>query len=187
MIHPLAGVLSAYGIGLADERLIRAERAVEAPSMRLLASLAAIVGEMGDLAKASRWRVMSAANASIAKYGCASKPGHRHTGLEVPFGALADITRAFETAYRQRFSFAMPDRALIVEAVSVEAISRSDAPVNESPPPGRRWGGWRQCPAHAADSRPSESASTWRAPGAKAHVFAREALGVSMTVAGPRS
>ena len=34
----------------------------------------------------------------------------------------------FERLYRNRFSFLMPDRALVAEAVSVEAVGRADAP-----------------------------------------------------------
>ena len=43
------------------------------------------------------------------------------TPIQVPFGSAADMTAAFESAYRRRFSFLMPDKPIIVEAVSVEA------------------------------------------------------------------
>ena len=45
------------------------------------------------------------------------------SALVVPFGDAAQIQAAFEAAYRQRFAFLMSERALVVEAVSVEAIA----------------------------------------------------------------
>src|SRR5690606_19969470 len=51
------------------------------------------------------------------------------SAIVVPFGAVDAMQAAFEQAYKRRYSFLMPSRALVVEAVSVEAIGRSDAPV----------------------------------------------------------
>jgi 5-oxoprolinase (ATP-hydrolysing) len=56
------------------------------------------------------------------------------SALVVPFGSAADIRSAFETAYRQRFAFLMHERALIVEAVSVEAVGAGDAPAEPRHP-----------------------------------------------------
>ena len=49
-------------------------------------------------------------------------------GQPLPETVVGAITTAFEAAYRQRFSFLMTNRALIVEAVSVEAVIAGDAP-----------------------------------------------------------
>jgi 5-oxoprolinase (ATP-hydrolysing) len=40
----------------------------------------------------------------------------------VPLGRAQDMIAAFERAYRQQFSFLMPDKTIDVEAVSVEAV-----------------------------------------------------------------
>ena len=56
--------------------------------------------------------------------------------LVVPFGDLAAIQRGFEAAYRQRFSFLMQGRTLVVEAVSVEAQLAGDAPAEPLAPLG---------------------------------------------------
>ena len=48
--------------------------------------------------------------------------------LVVPFGTLDEIEAGFEAAYRQRFSFLMQGKGLVVEAVSVEAVVAGDAP-----------------------------------------------------------
>ena len=50
------------------------------------------------------------------------------SALIVNFGNLAEMIKAFEAAYRMRYSFLMPGHALIAEAVSVEAIGSSDTP-----------------------------------------------------------
>ena len=50
------------------------------------------------------------------------------TALVVTLGPVADMLAQFETAYRKQFSFLMPGRALIAEAVSVEAIAAGEAP-----------------------------------------------------------
>ena len=49
------------------------------------------------------------------------------TSLGVALGAVDAMRADFEKLYRNRFSFLMPDRALIAEAVSVEAVGRPDA------------------------------------------------------------
>src|SRR5213075_3516355 len=50
------------------------------------------------------------------------------TALIVSLAPLEKMKAQFEAAYRQQFSFLMPGRALVAEAVSVEAIAPGDAP-----------------------------------------------------------
>ena len=50
------------------------------------------------------------------------------SALVVPFGSAGEVEAAFEAAYRQRFAFLMTGRALVIEAVSVEAVGAADAP-----------------------------------------------------------
>jgi 5-oxoprolinase (ATP-hydrolysing) len=125
-IHPFAGVLSAYGMGLADLRAIR-ERAVE----RRLDDEAAL-----DLA-ASYATLAAEAGAEIGSQGIAAeriqvlrKVHLRYEGTDSPlvvdFGATADIVAAFETAYRRQFGFIATGKAHIIEAISVEAIGTTE-------------------------------------------------------------
>src|SRR5256885_6077459 len=51
------------------------------------------------------------------------------SALIVNFGGVAEMTQSFEAAYRKRYSFLMPGRALIVESVSVEAFGAAAVPV----------------------------------------------------------
>ncbi|HYE93701.1 MAG TPA: hydantoinase B/oxoprolinase family protein, partial [Terriglobales bacterium] len=101
------------------------------------------------------------------------------TSLVVPFGAEAAMRSAFESLYGQRFSFLMPERALVVEAVSVEATAAAD-------------------PAGSAAAVAPEPTATAAAPppaarvpmtsGGASHdtpVYVRETLKPGMRIAGP--
>ncbi|WP_437961282.1 hydantoinase B/oxoprolinase family protein [Sorangium sp. So ce119] len=127
LVHPLAGVLSAYGMGLSDQNAMR-EAAVE---RRLDEAGLAAAAEALD-------RIGAEAEAEIVGQGFA--PGRvrtlrrvhvrydgTDTALVVPHGSAEAIRAAFEAAYRARFAFLMPDKALILESVSVEAIGPGEA------------------------------------------------------------
>jgi 5-oxoprolinase (ATP-hydrolysing) len=125
-LHPFAGVLSAYGMGLADIRAIR-HRTVEAPFDAELVSRLA-----GDIAALEQ-----AARAEIAAQGIAAdavtvlpQVHLKYAGTDAPlitsFGSFAEIKSGFETAHRQQYGFIVPDKALIVDSVSVEAVGHSE-------------------------------------------------------------
>lgn len=127
-VHPLAGVLSAYGMGLADQNVIR-EQAVE--QVLQADALPAVAAQLDALAKAAGDE-LRAQQATAGEVQVHRRVHVRYEGsdaaLIVPFGDLAAIESAFEAAYRQRFAFLMPGKRLIVEAVSVEAVVAGDAP-----------------------------------------------------------
>ena len=130
-VHPLAGVLSAYGMGLADQNVIR-EQAVELP---LAAdALPQVQARLESLEKAARDELVQQ-QVSAGEVRVARRVHVRYQGsdsaLVVPFGDLAAIQAGFEAAYRQRFSFLMQGKALVVEAVSVEAVVAGDAPAEQ--------------------------------------------------------
>jgi 5-oxoprolinase (ATP-hydrolysing) len=129
LIHPLAGALSAYGIGLADVISMR-ETAVEAPlTAALVASLRdEAFGALEDLARAEL-AAQGASSAAPAGIQVTRRVHLRYEGtdtpLQVAYGSAEQMTEAFERAYRARFSFLMEDKRIIVEAVSVEAAVTS--------------------------------------------------------------
>ncbi len=125
MIHPFAGVLSAYGMGLADLRLIR-EETVERPlddAGDLAARAAVLAGEAEVALRAQEAPIASVeAIASLrVKYAGTDTP------LVVPFDDIAAVRAAFEDQHQRRFGFTSPTTPLVVETLSVEAIGRSDA------------------------------------------------------------
>ena len=122
LIHPLAGVLSAYGIGLADILAMR-EHAVEAPLIGdLLGGLPAVLAPLEADARSE----LAAEGVPADRISAARRAHLRYDGTDtaiiVPVGSLPDMIAAFEAEYARRFSFLMRDKQIVVEAVSVEVI-----------------------------------------------------------------
>jgi len=140
-IHPLAGVLSAYGMGLANQIVLR-EAAVEQAlddnglqEARLLAlhlqSEAAVELRAQGLG-AGVLRFVTQAH--VRYQGTDTALGVELPLQNVPGDATAGIRTAFEAGYRRRFSFLMPSHSLVIESVTVECIAPgADAP--PVPPP----------------------------------------------------
>jgi 5-oxoprolinase (ATP-hydrolysing) len=129
LVHPLAGVLSAYGMGLADQSVIR-EQAVECPLDT--SAFPRVRSELLALADATRGELARAQGGAVRVQG---RVHLRYAGsdsaLAVPLAleedatdaqAMAALQAGFEQAYRQRYAFLMQGRGLVVEAVSVEAV-----------------------------------------------------------------
>jgi len=126
-VHPLAGVLSAYGMGLADQSTMR-EAAIERPLADAMADVAATLDRLVAQARSELLRQgVNAAKLLVHRRAHVRYQG-TDSALVVPFGTALQIEAAFEAAYRQRFAFLMQGRALVVEAVSVEAVGAGDAP-----------------------------------------------------------
>ncbi|MDR2987279.1 MAG: hydantoinase B/oxoprolinase family protein, partial [Nocardiopsaceae bacterium] len=125
LIHPLAGVLSAVGLGLADVTAMR-ETAVERPVTRdLQPKLESTCDELADAARAELARQgVEQGQASITRRVHLKYEG-TDTTLPVPLGSMDAMISDFEAAYRQHFSFLMSDRAVVAEAVSVELTASS--------------------------------------------------------------
>jgi 5-oxoprolinase (ATP-hydrolysing) len=126
MIHPLAGVLSAYGMGLADTRLMK-QATVEAPlEPKLMARLDTLIDDLSRSGAADLVDQRISVDRIRAEARIHIKYGGTDTALEVPHGSLDELARDFEAAYLQRFAFTMPRVPLIVESVAVESIGRSE-------------------------------------------------------------
>ena len=127
-IHPLAGVLSAYGMGLADATVMR-ERSVEVSLEE--ANARTIEETLGALSVEACSELLRQ-GVTQERIRVIKRVHLRYDGadsaLMVEHGAPAGMVRQFEAAYRRRYSFLMPGRRLIAEAVSVEAVGLSDAP-----------------------------------------------------------
>ena len=139
MIHPLAGVLSAYGMGLADSRLIK-QATVEAPlEPKLMNRLNEWVDDLSraGAAELAGQRIPAARVRAEARVHI--KYRGSDTALEVDHGSLEELTRGFEVAYRRRFAFTMPGVPLMVESVAVESIGRSEgSDATVAPPTARK-------------------------------------------------
>ena len=185
LIHPLAGVLSAYGIGLADVIAMR-EQAVEAPlTADFIKQLPETTGPLEDDARAE----VQAEGASARRITATHRVHLRYQGTDtaviVPVGPLEQMTAAFEAEYARRFSFLMRDKPVIVEAVSVEVTAARPEAAGD---PGT--GGEAERPPRSAqeNERPVSGArvamftdGAW----AQVDLFARSALRPGHAVDGP--
>ncbi len=125
-IHPLAGVLSALGMGLADRVEMR-ERAVEA--MLAPESERALSGLFEGLVDQTRGALLAQGVAS-ERIVLHRRVHLRYEGTDtaepVAFASPAAMRDAFETAHKRAYGFVMANKSLIVEAVSVEAVGAMD-------------------------------------------------------------
>ena len=139
-IHPLSGVLSAYGMGLADQIAMREaalEKALDEPGIRD-ARILALRLRAQCLAELEAQGLAPAATKGAAADNAAlrvvTRAQVRYEGTDTPLAcelpmagstadAVASIRGAFEARYRRRFAFLMPDHALIIESVTVECIA----------------------------------------------------------------
>ncbi|MBD1823686.1 hydantoinase B/oxoprolinase family protein [Cyanobacteria bacterium FACHB-DQ100] len=136
-IHPFAGVLSAYGIGLAEVRTLK-EKAIEAPLTT--AETPTLAQTLALLSAESRAEI-SAQGIPDDRIQVLHKVRLRYAGTDSTL--LVDFDRAeimrtqFEEIYHQRYGFSMPHKGLIVEAVSVEAIAQAPSLTEPTLPLGR--------------------------------------------------
>ena len=127
-VHPLAGVLSAYGMGLADQSVMR-EAAIELPLADALSRVEQRLAELAfDAAAELRRQGIGETRVTVQQRVHLRYQGS-DSALLVPFGDAVQMQAAFEAAYRRRFAFLMTERPLVVEAVSVEAVAEADAPI----------------------------------------------------------
>ncbi|WP_367154813.1 hydantoinase B/oxoprolinase family protein [Methylomonas sp. HYX-M1] len=167
LLHPLAGVLSAYGMGLAQFRVLR-QRGVE----RHLDGVSA--------AELDEWwgELLAQAAAELSAQGVAAPTIRsrrqlvvRYQGTDTSLALDADqpgqLTERFAAAYRQQFGFCYADRPLLLSAVYLEC-SAGDAPdldcgfqAAAGPVRAERIdrmfsrGAWRETPIYRREALPS--------------------------------
>jgi 5-oxoprolinase (ATP-hydrolysing) len=120
MIHPLAGVLSAYGMGLADRRAVR-ERTLGLPLGNAgMAAIGKAAAELADEAEAElrRQGVAGAVRRDVTLH---LRPAAAESLIDVPMAPLAELQAAFATRHRALFGFdASGD--IIVDMIRCEAV-----------------------------------------------------------------
>ena len=127
MVHPLAGVLSAYGIGLADLRVLR-EASLNLPladgAMRTVdvkATELAVAAETALRTQGVPVRSVDVLRRAHVKYAGTDTP------LEVAVNNAAAMRAEFEAQHKSRFGFVASDKPLVIDALLVEAIGTSHA------------------------------------------------------------
>ena len=121
LVHPLAGILSAYGIGLAPVKAIREVSVVRGLQDGFAEELSALEAEAREalleqgIAESA---ISLEARARLRFEGSDSL-------LAIPCGNMADMDRQFRAQHRQRYGYSDAKAPIIVEALSVEASGTS--------------------------------------------------------------
>ncbi len=136
-IHPYAGVLSAYGIGLADIRTIR-DRTVESElKLELLAELKIMARELSETAKKELNLELNAeSNLQIEtclRLRYAGTDSFLNVAIADPLRfysqhVLETLQTNFESLHQERYGFIFADKVVIVEAIAVEVIIKMSSP-----------------------------------------------------------
>ena len=124
LLHPLAGVLSAWGMGLADMRAIR-ELSVEEK----------LGGDFGERLAA----LECGARAALAEQGVPERTIETRVtahlryesgevALPIAWGLAEELAKAFEAEHQRRFGFTDPGRAILLAKISAEAVGRDEEP-----------------------------------------------------------
>ncbi|MCT7964248.1 hydantoinase B/oxoprolinase family protein [Laspinema sp. D1] len=175
-IHPFAGVLSAYGMGLADIRTIR-QRAVESPlTAELLGQLQTQLSQLEADGKAELSQNSQGTNELVSVAKLHLKYQGTDSTLIIDFADNpATLKGAFEAEHRQRYGFIKEDKSLIVETVSVEVVQQMTPP--EEPTVPRRSSA---VPSSIA-TVPMYDGGSWQ----ETPVFERQELQPGDTINGP--
>ncbi|MFQ5439247.1 MAG: hydantoinase/oxoprolinase family protein, partial [Paracoccaceae bacterium] len=123
-VHPLAGVLSAYGMGLADVRALRDE-AVERPLTD--ASVVALATRFEALSDAAMAELEDQAieRADMEqRHSLHVRYAGTDTALMVKRGNANEIRERFLAAHKKRFGFVVTGREMVIEALSVEVAGK---------------------------------------------------------------
>ncbi|WP_439273687.1 hydantoinase B/oxoprolinase family protein [Pseudochrobactrum sp. HB0163] len=127
LLHPMSGLLSAYGMGLADIRATRQKTA----GIALDDAAPALLHAYGDELSTECVAELVAQGAQAQAVHCILRAHIRYAGtdtllpVEVSYPApdhAARLRAAFEAAHKRRFGFVADNKALVVEAVEVEAV-----------------------------------------------------------------
>jgi len=126
-LHPLAGVLSAYGMGLADYRIIKERAVVALLNDSAVSELRAVF----DALEAEGRAELAAQDVPPERIVAARLAMLRYEGTDtlfaVPFGDSAEMRTRFEERHRQRFGFVYPDKALLVDTATVELAGLNES------------------------------------------------------------
>jgi 5-oxoprolinase (ATP-hydrolysing) len=183
LAHPLAGVLSAYGMGLAVQTAMR-EKSVEVlldgSGLTIARDCAATLTELAKsdlIAQGESSESISARSSLLLRYQGTD------TALSVPLGVdskLDDLKHQFEALYKQRFAFLMTNKPLVIESAVVEAQANAQGSTNTNQ------NSFAPNAALPSELRPHTSVrvfmeGAWR----NAPVYQRLALAAGATVSGP--
>jgi 5-oxoprolinase (ATP-hydrolysing) len=122
LLHPFSGLLSAYGMGLAEIRSTRTAALDVALDGEAPAAVEAVAGGLAAETKAE----VSGQGVPQGDIEILTRAHVRYAGTDtaiaVPAGAAEAMKAAFQAAHKARFGFMDEAKPLVIEAVEVEAV-----------------------------------------------------------------
>ncbi len=170
-IHPFAGVLSAFGMGLADVRVMREHQFSE--NIEQIKTAAKILDK---LSKQTRLEVLHQGiqpKAISLVHTAHIRTDGAHQTLEVPFGDVNEMRQGFDRVHKKRFGFVPQYDQLIIDLLSCEAIGATGEDVTLPDASGAA--------QSAAVLVPMFSGGAWR----DVFMVERMAMGLGQKVTGP--
>jgi len=135
LLHPLSGVLSAYGIGLADIETERQRVVDDALDESLLKALAPDLDAMRAQNAADLRGQGVAADAVVHAASALMRYRGTDTTIKVPVADAPGMRAAFEDHHRRRFGFTAPGKAIMLDALVVESRGGGGAPEERAQSP----------------------------------------------------
>ncbi len=127
-LHPYAGVLSAYGMGLADICVIQEKAIEQLLTQDLIPQLDDSIIELETQGKHKLNSNGSGLQEKVNKKVNLKYQGTDST-LLIDFADDPEtMIKAFETEHRSRYGFIQSNKSLIVESISVEVIQQMETP-----------------------------------------------------------
>lgn len=129
LIHPYAGVLSAYGMGLADRRVLK-EASVEVALT--VAAIGELTATLEDLANSARAALKEQGTSDIHTFETVLQLHLRYVGtdstLAVDFATTEEMRQQFEARYQQQYGLTLPGKNLVVAMAIAEVIGKTQPP-----------------------------------------------------------
>ncbi|NIK88388.1 5-oxoprolinase (ATP-hydrolysing) [Rhizomicrobium palustre] len=121
LIHPFAGVLSAFGMGMADEGLVARQAVDRLLDVGAIEAAKALLDTMAAELEQKLVGGQRIATTNLRYQGT-------ETALPVAFADETAMRASFEDAHRRRFGFAAPERAIVLESVTCEIVKKGERP-----------------------------------------------------------
>ncbi len=140
LIHPFAGILSAWGMGQADIRAIRQISVLQTLTEETLAALQPDLNRMASETRneLSQQGLFPEAILPV-RFTFELRYAGTESGLSVTGSSVKSLRDAFEERHRQQFGYLRPKRSVEIASVTAEAIGRNLPTDSQAMPVGPSW------------------------------------------------
>jgi 5-oxoprolinase (ATP-hydrolysing) len=132
-LHPLAGVLSAYGMGLADTITTQQHAIGKVLTDDLLVTVQTLGNTLQTQGETTLYQQGFSSSDTHSKWHLHCRYSGSDTSLSIHYNpqhrpsiTIATITQQFERLHQQRFSFISPQQALIIESLEIDVIAKGE-------------------------------------------------------------